>query len=181
MSFLKIVVALFFATTAAVAADGPEVRMAEIPPGTFVIYDRDGSDPFTVIYGGRVGDDYIVEIRDGPTPTGALSHTYRMDEHGQRRFLKTNDNEYTYRPHFCTRTLGSCRFKAHNQKTGQHFSMQRILRNEGDKFSYKLYLDGRNVEEGWFRSGRFGIPVAYTGSNGQRGWIGTLREIVTPE
>lgn len=182
MKFIYALAILFSAAaTTAFGADGPDVRMAEIPLDTIAIYDRDNGDPFTTIYKGHNGEGYVVEVRDGDEPGGSLSQTYLMDDKGQRIHLVTRDNEYTYKPNFCTRTLGSCRFKAHNRNTGQYFSMQRNIEQDGDRFVYKLYLNGRVAEQGWFQSGRFGMPIKYIGGNGNKGWVGTLREIIVPD
>lgn len=94
-------------------------NFADMPNGTYVVCRLSGGSITSAVYDGQTAQGYRVSLHSGDQgKAGRLLQTRHHDRSGNITVFETPDERWTYRPHNCARTLGTCRYAANNRGTG---------------------------------------------------------------
>ncbi len=176
---------LIACSTAVVDAEdriGPDFN--NIPDGLYLVYRLSGGAKTSAVYDGWTEKGYKVAVHRGANGKGGeLFDTRYYDAAGNLILYETRTETWSYSPHDCARTLGECRYTARNESKGQSFRWSRITEREGDKdYSFKRYYNGEEWASGTYRTGEYGLTIAFTNSRqGDPDSFGTMEKFVSPE
>lgn len=156
----------------------------DIPEGLYIVYRLSGGAKTSAVHEGWTDKGYKVAVYLGENGgEGDLFDTRYYDEAGNLTLYETRTETWSYSPHNCARTLGECRHTARNETKGQSFRWSRITDRDGDQdFAFKRYYNGAEWASGTYRTGEYGLTIAFTNSrSGDPDSFGTMVRIVSPE
>ena len=137
VSRLKFVLAaitlMFFTVASQASANEIALRLNEVPPGLVTVYERNDGSFFSMLYVGQTPNGYQVEWYAGDMQ-GSAARTAFLDEEGNTlRYTEPSGKSRTYTPHYCNRTLGTCRLNLVDEN-GDQRSLTVITRATNDGF-----------------------------------------------
>ena len=117
------------------------IHLAEIPDGLILVYERSNGSLFSKKFVGQTPDGYQVEWYVGDMQ-GSPTRIAFLDSQGNTlRYTSMSGKSRVYTPHYCNRTLGTCRLELVDQY-GNRNSMTVTTRATLDGFSQAQVTPG---------------------------------------
>ncbi|MFT4715312.1 MAG: hypothetical protein ACI861_000060 [Paracoccaceae bacterium] len=157
----KIIVALtiLFSTTTLTSAKDYGLEVLKMPVGTSAHYVDQSGRRFKWTYKGKFGNKYMIQV----SGSERYERFYNADG-----FLVSQRNQgYTvkYKPHFCNRKLGKCKFRFDSEYSKYTGNWNGDLRKTNGGFQYDFSYASKNTD--WdatlfYKFGKYNFFSEYT-------------------
>lgn len=174
---LTIALGLLFFTGSMTLAQSIGLDFKSMPVGTKAHYVDDLGRKFTYRYSGSYGAGkgkrYIIQVE------GSRSYQRLYNSAGFLVAMRHLDFQFNYRPYFCTRKLGACRFFYDNDYSPLSGSWNTIVKKTSSGYHAQMRPKNKNRKEVanfYYKLGRFNFFSEFVaGDNWER-----LIKVTTP-